>query len=149
MRIWRDPLYNRRGGFRRVPGTPVVSYRSLGRFASPPVFCPEAGGEIAFALCFECPDFGVWSAQDGELRRCRHEYLALAAKGYYDGTWDEHPENFDAETFAEIQERKRINERFMQDFERESQEMERLAEALEQDDEAKETPLDEEGQHEY
>jgi|GEM_PF-6221786 len=149
MRIRRDPLYNSRGGFRRYPGIAMPRLRFGGRLPSPPVFCPEAGREISFALCLECPGFRVWNAKDGDFSRCRHEYLALEAKGYYDGTWDQHPENFDPETFAEIQERKRVNEQFAQDFEREKAGMERQAEALEQDDEAEEKPLDEEGRDEY
>jgi len=149
MRIRRDPLYNSRGGFRRYPGIPMPRPRFGGHLPSPPVFCQAQGKEIAFAFCLECPGFRVWNAKDGDFRRCRHEYLALEAKGYYDGTWDQHPENFDPETFAEIKERKRANEQFARDFEREKTEMERQAEALEQDDEAEEKPLDEEDRDEY
>jgi hypothetical protein len=150
MRIWRDPLYNKRGGFRRYPGIPMPRLRFSGRMPSPPVFCPEAAREIAFAHCLECPEFRVWNARDGDFRRCRQEYLALQAKGYYDGTWAEHPENFDPETFAEIQERKRVNEQFAQDFEREKAEMARLAEALEQYEETEEEQRNEdEDRNEY
>jgi hypothetical protein len=131
MRIWRNPLYNRRGGFRRVPLLPMPRLRFRGRLPSPPVFCPEAGREIAFAFCLECPEFRVWSAQDGDFGRCRHEYLSLQARGYYDGTWDDHPENFDPETFERIQERKRLNEEFARDFDQEKVKMMELARALE------------------
>lgn len=149
MRIWRNPLYNSLGGIRKHPQMRVPPSYSWGRLRCPPVFCPPQGREISFAYCLECPEYRVWHAKDGGFRRCRHEYADLASRGYYDGTWDDHPENFDPETFAEIQARKRINEEFLRDFEREKAEMERLAEALEQDEEAKEEPLDEEGQNEY
>lgn len=149
MRIWRNPLYNRLGGFRRLPFMTLPPLHYKGHFPGPLVFCPAQGKETAFAFCLECPEFRVWHVKDGDFKRCRHEYIDLASRGHYDGTWDDHPENFDPETFAEIQERKRANEQFAQDFEREKAEMERQADALEKDDEADEEPLDEEDRDEY
>lgn len=46
---------------------------------------------------------------DGDMKICWYEYKDLKSRGHYDGTWNDHPENFDPETFAEIQERKRLN----------------------------------------
>jgi hypothetical protein len=130
MRLFRNPLYNRLGGFRRVPYVQIPRLRFRGRLPSPPVFCPEAGREIAFAVCLECPKFRVWNAQDGDFKRCWTSFKALEARGYYDGTWDDHPENFDPQSFAEIQERKKINAEFAEDFERDKAEMAELAKAL-------------------
>jgi len=148
MRIWRSTLYNKRGGFRRVPPLLMPSPRFRGRLPSPPVFCPAQRKEIAFAFCLECPEFRVWSAQDGDFRRCRHEFLSLAARGFYDGTWDDHPENFDAETFEQLQEEKRIRERVLAEMEAEREQLERMAEELESGEEADEKEETEEGDDE-
>ena len=149
MRLFRNPLYNRLGGFRRVPYVQMPRLRFRGRLPSPPVFCPDVDKEIAFAVCLECPKFRVWNAQD-EIRRCWHEYKDLEARGYYDGTWDEHPENFDAQTFAEIQERKRVNEEFARDFELDKAKMAELAKALEDGEEQEEgAPAQDDEDEEY
>jgi hypothetical protein len=132
---FRNPNYNYLGMVRRCVTTPVRRTFHYGRAAAgPPVHCPEAGHEIAFAHCLGCERFAVWNAQD-EIRRCWHEYKDLEARGYYDGTWDEHPENFDAQTFAGIQERKKINAEFAGDFELDKAKMAELARALEDDEE--------------
>jgi len=133
MRISRNPYFDRLGRLRKYPRPYVPRPRFEGRLPSPQVFCPEAGREIAFAFCQECPEFRVWDAQDGDFRRCRHEYLSLEAKGYYDGTWDDHPENFDPETFERLQEEKRTRERVLREMEAEKNELVRMAEALEKE----------------
>jgi len=135
MKIFRNPVFNRFGGIRRVPSLQMPRPLFRGRLPCPPVFCPEAEREIAFTYCLKCPKFRVWNAQDGDYKRCWHEFKDLESRGHYDGTWEDHPENFDPETFARIQEEKRSNEQFALDLERERAEMERLAKALEDEEE--------------
>jgi hypothetical protein len=132
----RNTFYNRLGMVKKRPAASVRSALNTGlgarrRFYPGSADCPEAGRTISFQNCLHCPKFGVWSPQDGDFRRCWHEYKDLGARGHYDGTWQDHPENYDPETFARIQERKRLNEEFAADFEREKAEMARLAEELE------------------
>jgi len=133
MRLFRNPLYNRLGGFRRVPYVQIPRPLFRGRLPSPSVFCSEAGREIAFAFCLECERFAVWNAKDGDFKQCWHEFKSLEARGYFDNTWDTHSENFDAQTFTEIQERKKINAEFAEDFERDKAEMAERAKALEKE----------------
>lgn len=96
-----------------------------------PVDCPERKEQVHFLECVGCELFRVWDEQDGDLRRCYHEFRDLKSRGYYDNTWDDHPENFDPETFAEIQEKKRRNEEINREMELERAELERRAEELE------------------
>lgn len=138
MRFYRNLVYDSRGFPRRVPRMRVPVLRFHGHGPVGEVRCPCAGREVSFLSCLECHEFRVWSAKDGDFRRCRHELLDLEARGYYDGTWDEHPENFNPETFAEIQERKRLNEQFLRDFESEKAERERLARELDEEAEREE-----------
>jgi len=149
MRLIRNPIYNRMGMVKRVVTTPIPRLPYPRGYAGPLVHCPEEGRDVAFVRCLKCPKFRVWNAQDGDFRRCWYEFKDLESRGQYDGTWGDHPENFDPETFAEIQERKRINEQFARDFEREKAEMERQADELEQEEEAEEKPLDEEDWDDY
>lgn len=92
--------------------------------------CPERKEQVYFRECLECEKFQVWNDQDGELRRCYHEYLELKSRGHYDGTWDDHPENFDPETFESIQERKRLNEEINREMELERAELGKRVEEL-------------------
>lgn len=100
--------------------------------AAPNVDCPESGCEVCFSDCLRCENFQQWDERD-ELRRCYHKYMDLESRGYYDGTWDDHPENFDPETFERIQERKQRNEDFEREMEleRKDEEFERRAEEIE------------------
>jgi hypothetical protein len=132
---FRNPMYNGLGMVRKRPGASLRSPLNVGFGSRRPFYpgivdCPEAGAAISFESCLRCPRFRVWSAQDDGFRRCWHEYKALEERGYYDGTWDDHPENFDPETFERIQETKRLDEEFASDFEREKLEMAHQAEAL-------------------
>jgi hypothetical protein len=135
---FRNPMYNSLGLVRKRPGTSIRSPFNVG-LASRRAFypgsadCPEAGKTISFENCLACPKYAVWSPQD-EIRRCWNEFKDLEARGYYDGNWEDHPENYDPETFERIQETKRLNEEFAADFEREKAEMARLAEKLARDD---------------
>jgi hypothetical protein len=95
-----------------------------------PVDCPERKEQVHFTECIECELFRVWDEQDGDLRRCYHEFRDLKSRGHYDGTWDDHPENFDPETFAEIQEKKRRNEEINREMKLERAELERRGEEL-------------------
>jgi len=129
---FRNPIYNRLGMVKRFVATPIPRPRYRGRvITGPPTYCAEAGEEIAFIDCLTCSKFAVWKPQDGDLKRCFYEFKNLASRGYYDGTWDDHPENFDPETFAEIQARKKLNAEFEADFEREKRELACLADELE------------------
>lgn len=96
------------------------------------VDCPEKGGSVCFSACAGCEKFRVWHEQDEGLRRCYHEYKDLESRGYYDGTWDDHPENFDEETFERIQERKRLNEEVNRELEQERADLGMNAEELEE-----------------
>lgn len=132
MRITRSPIYNHLGGLKRFVTTQLPRPRYRGRvIAGPPTYCAEAGKEIAFINCLTCEKYAVWNAQDGELKRCWKKFKDLESRGYYDGTYDSHPENFDPETFAEIQARKKLNAEFLADFEREKPELAGMAEELE------------------
>lgn len=113
--------------------------------AAPIVDCPECeGGQVCFTECVRCEKFQHWHEKDDGLRRCEHEFLDLESRGYYDGTFDDHPENFDPETFERIQERKRRNEEFFKNMESEREEMERMAEELKRREEETERKADSE-----
>jgi hypothetical protein len=109
--------------------------------AAPTVDCPESGCEVCFSDCLHCANFQKWDERD-ELRRCYHEYIELDSRGYYDGTWDDHTENFDPETFERIQERKQSNEAFERQFELEREELDRMAEELEREEEEMRRSID-------
>jgi hypothetical protein len=149
-------MYNSLGMVRKRPGTSLRSPLNIGKgsrrlFYPGSVDCPEAGETISFENCLTCPKYALWNAQD-EIRRCWHEFKDLESRGYYDGTWDDHPENYDAETFERIQETKRLNEEFAADFEREKAEMARLAEELaraEGEEDREEPDRPEEDEDEY
>lgn len=133
---FRNLMYNRLGMVKKRPAASVRSALNTGLGSRRPFYpgsadCPEAGETISFENCLHCPKFRVWSPQDEGFRRCWHEFRDLESRGHYDGTWQDHPENYDPETFARIQESKRLNEEFAADFEREKAEMARLAEELE------------------
>jgi hypothetical protein len=133
---FRNPIYSGLGLVRKRPGASLRSPFNVGlgsRRAFYPgiVDCPEAGATISFENCLRCPKYAVWNVQDGEFKRCWHEYKALEERGYYDEEkWMSHLETTDPETFERIQEEKRINAEFAADFEREKAEMARLAEEL-------------------
>ena len=133
----RNTFYNRLGVVKKRPAASVRSALNTGlgarrRFYPGSADCPEAGETISFENCLHCPKFGVWSVQDGGFRRCWHEYKDLESRGHYDEEkWLSHLESADPQTFARIQERKRLNEEFAADFEREKAEMARLADELE------------------
>lgn len=97
------------------------------------VDCPELKKKVHFTECLECDKFQVWHEKDGEMKRCYHEFKDLESRGFYDGTWDDHPENFDPDTFAEIQERKCLNEEVNRELEQEFAEYESKAEELKED----------------
>lgn len=131
---FRNPIYNSMGLVRKRPAASIRSPLNVGLASRRPFYpgsadCPEAGKTISFENCLACPKFAVWNPQD-EIRRCWHEFKNLESRGYYDGTWQDHPENYDHETFKEIQERKRLNEEFLKEFEQEKVELARLAEEL-------------------
>ena len=133
---FRNPIYNGLGLVRKRPGASLRSPLNIGKgsrrsFYPGSAECPEAGKTISFENCLSCPKYALWNAQD-EIRRCWHEFKDLESRGYYDGTWDDHPENFanEPEVFEEIQARKRLNEEFAVNFEREKPELERMAKDL-------------------
>jgi hypothetical protein len=97
------------------------------------VDCPEKDERVHFSKCVQCEKFQLWHEQDDGLRRCYHQYLDLKSRGHYDGTWDDHPENFDPETFARIQEQKRRNEEIRREMELERKELEKLSEEMEKE----------------
>jgi len=133
---FRNPMYNSLGLVRKRPGTSIRSPFNVGLASRRALYpgsadCPEAGKTISFENCLTCPKYALWNAQD-QIRRCWYEFKDLESRGYYDNTWDSHIENFanEPEVFEEIQARKRLNEEFAADFEREKAEMARLAEKL-------------------
>lgn len=118
------------------------NYTGSGRGpAAPSVDCPESGCEVCFSDCLRCANFQKWDERD-ELRRCYHEYMDLESRGYYDGTWEDHPENFDPETFERIQERKQRNEAFFQEMESEREKLDKMAEELEREEEEMRRSID-------
>lgn len=125
--------YWKHGGYR---GLGFLYKRYIGRYRPAwichpgYVDCPEQGGKVHFRECVQCEKFQVWDEKDQALKRCWHEFKDLKSRGFYDGTWDDHPENFDPDTFARIQERKRINEEANREFELERAELARRAEEL-------------------
>jgi hypothetical protein len=98
-----------------------------------PVDCPELGTQVHFSTCLRCDRHQIWDPKD-EIKRCWYEYKDLKSRGYYDGTWDDHPENFDPETFQKIQEEKRLNEEILRKMEAERPELERMAEELKREE---------------
>lgn len=95
-----------------------------------PIDCPERKEQVHFVDCLECEKFQVWHSMDGDMKSCWYEFKDLKSRGHYDGTWDDHPENFDPETFAEIQERKRLNAEVNRELESEFAEFKSRAEEL-------------------
>lgn len=102
-------------------------------------YCPEIGGNVHFSECVVCENFRVWHEADGDFKRCYYEFKDLESRGQYDGTWNDHPENFDPETFKKIQEEKRRNQELNLKAEREKVELERRAEELLKEPEWRET----------
>jgi len=157
---YRNPYISRLGKPLRFPafGRSLFRPRSRGfRPYVPQVDCPERGIKVWFDECVRCEKFALWHEKD-EIRRCWHEFKALEARGYYDGTWDEHPENFDPDTFAQLQEEKRNRERVLAEMEAEKAELAHLAEELaraggeddeEETDEERDRPDDDEDEYEY
>lgn len=130
----------RRGGHKRL--TDLISTRfskrlinrplsalSRGSKAPPetnPVNCPESGGQVGFRTCVQCSNFQEWHEKDGGPR-CYHEYKDLESRGYYDGTWEDHPENYTCEEWQQYQEEKRNIERINKEMEKDREEMKKLA----------------------
>ena len=111
--------------------------------AAPLVDCAECGCQVCLSTCLECPQYQVWEEKDDKLRRCYHEYIDLESRGYYDGTWDDHPENFsDPDDFERIQERKKRNEEINREMELEREELERMAEELKKEEEEMRRSID-------
>ncbi len=75
--------------------------------------CPESGKKVTFARCLSCDNFQVWHEKDEaeSIKRCKYEFEDLKSRGYYDGTWNDHPENFDPETWDRLQPERENNER--------------------------------------
>lgn len=109
--------------------------------AAPTVDCPESGCEVCLSTCLRCENYNHWHEQD-QVRRCYHEFLDLESRGYYDGTWEDHPENFDPETFERIQEQKKRNEAFFQEMESEREKLDKMAEELEREEEEMRKSID-------
>jgi hypothetical protein len=129
---FRNPYISRLGLPRRFPAFGNLLFRprsrGLARYV-PQVDCPERGEKVWFDACVRCEKFAVWHSKD-EISRCWHDFKALEERGYYDGTWDSHPENFDPETFVQLQDEKRNRERVLREMEAEKAELERLAAKL-------------------
>ncbi len=123
---WRDG-----GGFR---GMGFLQKYYTSRYRPPKacsagmVDCSERKEKVHFIGCLKCERFQVWNANDGDFKRCYHEFRDLSSRGFYDGTWDNHPENFDPESFERIQEQKRRNEEINREMELERAELEKKAE---------------------
>jgi len=100
------------------------------------VDCPDKKEQVHFSECVRCEKFQVWHGKDEDFRRCYYDYLDLNSRGFYDGTWDDHPENFAPETFAKLQEKKQFNEELTRKMELDREEMERRAEELENNGES-------------
>ena len=98
-----------------------------------PVDCPELGEQVSFVTCLRCDRHRIWHEKD-EVACCWYEYRDLKSRGYYDGTWDDHPENFDPETFQRIQEQKRLYESINREMEQEKIELQSRAEELLEED---------------
>jgi hypothetical protein len=117
-------------------GTKIAPY-------SKSVDCPESGCEVCFSDCLRCESYQVWHDKDDGLRRCYHEYIDLESRGHYDGTWDDHPENFDdPDDFERIQERKQRNEEINRKMELEREELKRMAEEFEKGEEEMRRSID-------
>jgi hypothetical protein len=130
----------RRGGHKRL--TDLISTRfskrlinrplsDFSRGSKPlpetnPVDCPESGCQVCFGTCCQCEQFGIWHEKD-EGPRCYHEYKDLESRGHYDGTWEDHPENYTREEWQRYQEEKRNIERINKEMEKDREEMKKLA----------------------
>lgn len=108
-----------------------------------PVDCPELGEQVSFVTCLRCDKHRIWDPKD-EIKRCYWEYKDLKSRGFYDGTWDDHPENFDSETFQRIQEQKRLYQSINQEMEQERTELQSRAEELQKEDSARQDEFGEE-----
>ena len=106
--------------------------RRPAKVCTPPVRdCPDLGREAYVFECLECEKYKVWHEKDG-FKRCYYEFKELETRGFYDGSWDSHPENFDPETFERIREQQRRNEQINREFEIERDELGKRAEELEE-----------------
>jgi len=109
-----------------------TSMRRPARVLIPPVmYCPDLGREAYVFECLECEKYRVWNESEG-IRMCYYEFREWESRGLYDGTWDDHPENFDPETFERIQEQRRRNKEINRELELEWEELERKAAELEE-----------------
>lgn len=123
----------RRGGHKRL--TDLISNRFSNRFSrgskpppyTKPVDCPESGCQVCFSTCVQCSKFQEWHEKDDGMKRCYHEYKDLESRGHYDGTWEDHPENYTHEEWQQYLEEKQLNEEINREMEKESVEMEKLA----------------------
>lgn len=93
------------------------------------VYCPELNEEIPWTRCLSCENYQVWNQKDG-VRICRYEYEDLKSRGYYDGTWDEHPENFDPEEWERLQEERENAERVRRELEEDWERLESKREKM-------------------
>lgn len=100
------------------------------------VHCPDKKEQVHFSECVQCEKFQVWHEKDGEFRRCHHEFLEMESRGFYDGTWNDHPENFAPDAFAKIQKSKQLNEEINREMEVERNELEWRSEELEKNSES-------------
>jgi len=112
--------------------TKNTARRRSARVCTPPARdCPDLGREAYVFECLECGKYKVWHERDG-FKRCYYEFKELESKGFYDGTWDSHPENFLREDFERLQEQRRTNEQVNREFEIERPGLEKRAEELEE-----------------
>jgi len=100
-------------------------------------YCPDLQKTISRAGCLDCDKFQIWHERD-ETKRCWHEFQDLKSRGYYDGTWDFHPENFEPDEWEELERQREINEesrrKSEEDWQRLEQKRQKIREMLEKID---------------
>jgi uncharacterized coiled-coil protein SlyX len=100
-------------------------------------YCPELQKTISFAGCLGCERYQIWHERD-EAKTCWYEFQDLKSRGYYDGTWDFHPENFEPDEWEELERQRETNERVNreidEDWERLEQRRQKIREMLEKMD---------------
>ena len=85
------------------------------------VDCPQAGEAVLRVDCLGCSSYGVWHTGDNE--RCKYEYEDMKNRGLFakdQDEWLEHLHNADPDTWRDLIEEKRNNERVRSEIEMEN-----------------------------
>lgn len=96
-------------------------------------YCAEAGEEVPFEECLDCPNYAVWEEED--IQRCRHEYEKLKGEGHYAKTQQElerDVKQYNPGAWPKLIEKERMNEKIWNEMQKEDEELGKMT--ADQDD---------------